>query len=431
MSSRCVAACSEMISGRRFAICLFVLVLELAFAFQPVTAESSSIDQNGNGPSQVLCLIVKNSLYSVLRERLLRWKSDKESLGAQVIIRTVSNENASAIRGYLASIPHLTGCLLVGDIPYVEFEWNYTDVNGTVGYDRFPSDLYYMNLHSDWIDSNGNGAYDKIVGDLSPDIWVGRLKASNLSGDEIQLLENYFDKNHNYLTGGLSTPQRALVYVDEVTNYYVNTLAPATATDLRYVYPDVVAVNDPKYTNASDYMARLKQPFSLVRTVVHGNATGETFLYNRGWDGLLSSSKLRNLDPNASFYVITSCHNFDYRQRDYMGAWYLFGSHGLFAMGDSSVRDILNVLPEWFFPALKTKSFGDAYVTWARETVKQNQNAINVIDYVLLGDPSLGITPSHPLPEFPSFGSLTDILGLLALTIVLLHRKKITWKESL
>ncbi len=36
---------------------------------------------------------------------------------------------------------------MVGDIPYVEYEWNYTNVDSQEQYyNRFPSDLYYMNV---------------------------------------------------------------------------------------------------------------------------------------------------------------------------------------------------------------------------------------------------------------------------------------------
>jgi hypothetical protein len=409
-------------------ILFLVVVVQISFLFQPAAAEGPS-----SGGNQVLCLIVKNSVYGPLEDRLLRWESDKERFGTRIVLKVMSNESAADIRSYLRSIPNLTGCLLVGDIPYVEYEWTYTDAFGNHGYDRFPTDLYYMNLHVSWVDSNGNGAYDKIVGDLSPDIWIGRLKASNLSGNEIQLLKNYFDKDHNYTIGAVTVPQEALLYFDEVTptdsavrRYYIGQLAPQTAYYMSQVFPEVTAIYDPKYTNASDYMAKLREPFSLVRTNVHGGATSENFLYNGAWDGSVHSSTLKSLDPNALFYVITSCQNFDYRQRDYIGAWYIFGSHGLFAMGDSSVYDIMNVLPQSFFLSLKIKSLGDAYLTWARATVSQNMNAINVIDYVLLGDPSLSITPNQPLPEFSSPISATTVLFLLCIVRRFFPRKKRT-----
>ena len=419
-----------MVSKRAIVQVCFLLVLQAGFASQFAVARplpnvlTQDISSQAGRP-QVICLMVKDTVYDPLEDKLQRWKSDKESLGATVVVKIVSNESPSAIRSFMKNVTNLVGCLLVGDIPYVEYEWNFSDG----GYDRFPTDLYYMNLHTNWIDSDGNGAYDKITGSLTPDIWVGRLKASNLSGDEIQLLKNYFDKNHNYMTGALAMPQRALLYVDEVTDYYVDELAPATASALRAIYPEVVSVYDRKYTNASDYMARLREPFSLVRTIVHSGGFGHYFLYNGNWDGKIYPLDVKSLDPKAFFYVITSCSDFDYRKQDYMGAWYLFGSYGLFAMGDSSYRDTLNVLPEQFFPALKSKSFGAAFLTWAAQCVSRGMNAINIINYVMLGDPSLGITPTQPTPEFSDVPA-TAFLVLLTMVIVLVFHKKIMEQKT-
>ena len=417
----------HLISKKTVVLACFVLLLQIGFASQLLATDSTprALAQDlgpDTGKSPVICLIVKDTVYTPLEDRLQRWKSDKENLGATVVVKIVSNESPSAIRSYLKNVTNLVGCLMVGDIPYVEYEWNFTDIDGTQKHDRFPTDLYYMNLHTNWIDKNGNGAYDTISGSLTPDIWVGRLKASNLSGGETELLKNYFDKNHNYIMGVLTRPRRALVYVDEVTDYYVDELAPATVNAMREIYPDIVSVYDRRYTNATDYMARLDEPFSLVRIIVHSGGIGHHFLYNGNWDGKIYPLDIKSLDPKAFFYVITSCNDFDYRRRDYMGAWYLFGSYGLFAMGDSSVSDILNVLPERFYPSLKTSSFGAAYLAWAAQCVARKMNPTNIINYVLLGDPSLGITTTIPVPEYSGIGVQTVMLAILGITICLKKR---------
>jgi len=352
--------------------------------------------------------MVKDILYWPLEDRLLRWKQDKERLGAEVLVKRVSDESPSVIRSFLKNITDLVGCLMVGDIPYVEFEWTYSDIDGKQQYDRFPSDHYFMDLNGDWIDSDRNGIYDKILGEMGPEIWVGRLKASNLYGNEIDILKRYFDKNHDYLTGALTMPSRALLYVDEstpgaqddVTNYYTGALALKTEESLSRLYPEVVVVRSPRYTNSTDYLARLREPWNLARLIVHSGGFGHHFIYDGQWDGKVYPLDIRNVDPKCFFYLITSCNNFDYRKRDYMGAWYVFGTYGLLAIGDSSVRDILVVLPEIFFYTLKDDCFGNAYLRWARECVIQGRNAINIINYAMIGDPSLGITPSQPIPEF-------------------------------
>jgi hypothetical protein len=93
-------------------------------------------------------------------------------------------------------------------------------------------------------------------------------------------------------------------------------------------------------------------------------------------------------------------------------------------MGDSSVYDTMVVLPEQFFPALESKSFGAAYLAWAAQRGSRGMNAINLINYVLLGDPSLGITPTIPVPEYSGLGVETMALAILGITIC--FTKKIT-----
>lgn len=266
------------------------------------------------------------------------------------------------------------------------------------------------------------------MGDLGPEIWVGRLKTSNLSGNEIDLLKHYFDKNHDYLTGALTTPSRALVYVDEstpeatdsATKYYTGELALKTKDALSKIYPEVVLVRSLEYTNASDYLNRLRESWSLVRVIVHSGGFGHYFIYGGNWDGKVYPLDIKNLDPKCLFYVITSCNDFDYRKRDCMGAWYVFGSYGLLALGDSSVLDTMVVLPEVFYSALKSECFGNAYVTWARECVRQGRNALNVINYELFGDPSLGINSAQPIPEFR--GVIPLVAGIMALALITTRR---------
>ena len=408
------------------AIC-FLLLLQVKSGFdfaagRPILTRCAVAQ--GFAPAGI-CLMVKDTVYSFLEEKLQRWKTDKENLGASVLLKVISTEPPSTIRSFLKNMTDLAGCLMVGDIPYVEFEWNYSDIYGKQYYDRFPSDLYFMDLNGEWIDSNGNGAYDKILGDLGPEIWVGRLKASNLSGNEIDLLKRYFDKNHDFMTGALTMPPRALVYVDEstpeatdgATKYYTGELALKTRDGLSKICPEMVLVRSLEYTNASDYLNRLRESWSLVRLIVHSGGFGHYFIYDGKWDGKIYPLDIKNSDPKCLFYLITSCNNFDYRKRDFMGAWYVFGSYGLLALGDSSVLDILNVLPEVFYSALRTECFGNAYLTWSRECVKQNMNARNIINYVLFGDPSLGTDPAQRIPEFQTaIPVATSVIALALIT---------------
>ena len=348
------------------------------------------------GPQpQRIYLLVSSSVYEPLKDRLERWIQDVEKTGFKVTEKVIANESASEIRELLRNIPDLAGCFMVGDIPYVVYETTFEQPKGVLNYETFPTDLYYMDLNGEWVDADENGLFDAHKGDVAPEIWVGRLEASTLSGNEVDLLRNYFDKNHLYRIGALTLPDRALVYTDHYDRYYSNELTPETVSTLKSVYGEVVKVAHPQPTNASDYFEHLKQGWSLVRLLVHSGGFGHYF--GNQTDGKVYPRDIKALDPRAFFYIITSCGDFDYRQRDYIGGWYVFAdSYSLLAIGDSGVHDLFVVLPEAFFPRLRTEYFGLAYLRYLQECVRKNARVDSVHNAIMIGDPLLKVAYNGP-----------------------------------
>lgn len=339
-------------------------------------------------------LLVSSSVYEPLKDRLERWIDDVEKTGFEVTQNVITNESAREIRTLLKNTPNLAGCLMVGDIPVVLYEMRFT-LEGRPFHEVFPTDLYYMDLDGIWLDTDGNGIFDNHKGDVAPEIWVGRLKASTLSGSEIGLLRNYFDKNHLYRIGALTLPHRALVYTDHYLDYYTNELTRETVSALRSVYGEVVKVAYPQVTSANDYMQHLKQGYSLVRLLVHSGGFGHYF--GNQTDGKVYPRDIKALDPRTFFYIITSCGNFDYRQRDYIGGWYVFAeSYSLLAIGDSGVHDLFVVLPKAFFPRLRNEYFGLAYLRYLQECVRKNARVDSVHNAVMIGDPLLKVAYNGP-----------------------------------
>jgi len=162
------------------------------------------------------CVLVNSSLYGSIQSSLDQYVMDLTGEGYEVEVYTSSGGNPEDLRSFLQGkyALGLNGCLLVGDLPiawyeiYMETGW----------WDNFPFDLYYMDLNGTFEDTTSNGVYDSHTGDVSPEIWVGRLTASPLTfdgADEVSLLQNYFQKNHLYRRGLLSLDHRALIYVDD------------------------------------------------------------------------------------------------------------------------------------------------------------------------------------------------------------------------
>jgi hypothetical protein len=348
-----------------------------------------------NAPTQQVYILVNSTIYRGLEESLERWMRDVETTGFNVTLHVITQGSASEIRTLLQNASNLVGCLMVGDIPYAIYETTYEYPRGVSHYETFPTDLYYMDLNGIWLDVDGNGLFDTHEGDIAPEIWVSRLRASPLSGNEVQLLRNYFDKNHDYRVGNLTLPQRALIYTDHYFNYYTYDLTPKTESILKEVFDEVEVVAYPQETTAEDYLMRLQRGWTLVRLCVHSGGFGHYF--GNQTDGKVEPLDIKRNDPKAFFYIITSCGNFDYRQRDYIGGWYVFSkSYGLIAIGESGAHDLFAVLPEEFFLRLKGECFGQAYLHYLRKCVEEGARIDSVHNAVMLGDPLLTIYPRAP-----------------------------------
>jgi hypothetical protein len=103
------------------------------------------IDINVSAVKQeCVCLLVSSYIYDSIKDKLERWISDVEFGGVEVIQKVVDKESSENIREFLRSIKGLSGCLMVGDIPYALYETTYKDLEGLSHYEVFPTDLFYM-----------------------------------------------------------------------------------------------------------------------------------------------------------------------------------------------------------------------------------------------------------------------------------------------
>ena len=364
---------------------------------KPNASNSEAVTQE----SQKVYLLTSSSVYESLKPWIDRWIEDVERTGTQIITKTIRKETPDEIRALLQNTPNLTGCLMVGDIPAVKYEMDFT-LEGKPFHEEFPTDLYYMDLDGDWLDVDNDGILDTHKGNISPEIWAGRLKTSNLPalGNEMELLKNYFNKNHLYRIGALTLPDKALLYIDDLGAILwvdpggnpVTYLKLAEPYDeaLSPVYEERVVVTEPEITVASDYLKRLEEGWSLVRLIVHSGGFGHHFKIREKWDGKVFPQDICRKDPKALFYTIISCENFDYTRPNYMGGCYVFSkSYSLLAIGESGIHDVLQVLPEEFFPYLRSEGFGSAFLRYLQECVKNEARLDSVHNAIMIGDPLL------------------------------------------
>ena len=308
-------------------------------------------------PPQTLprvCVIVNSTLYGSIQASVDQYASDLEAEGYTVIVYSTSGGTPSDLRIFLqGELPdNLVGCLLVGDLPVPWYEMD----NDFYGYAEFPADLYYMDLDGQWTDADADGKFDDHTdgaGDVAPEIWVGRLTASPLSGDEVTRMQNYFSKNHQYRTGDLNLAHRALAYIyDDWSSFGVS--------DLDLMYGDNVTVmNEKGMTSAEDYRERLEETHRFVHVMAHSSPWGHSF--SSGW---VSSTEIEDIDPRTFFYNLFACSNARYVEHDYMGGYYIFApTHGLAAVGSTKTGSMLS-FEQFYGPLGEGKSLGEAYYEW-------------------------------------------------------------------
>jgi hypothetical protein len=327
--------------------------------------------------------------YAELEPAIETYKHDLENAGFSVEIRHYPyhpltwDTNATIIRQFLqteAETHEIAGTLLVGHVPYANYK---------IGSETFPCDLYYMDLDGNWTDSNYDGIYDmhtNETGDLEPEIWVGRLYASTLTfGDENDLLNNYFDKNHRFRIGNLTLPRRALAYIDDEFVYS----AENANSSLSMIYGnEITLVTDPNITSATDYKNMLNDTlgYEWLHLVAHGNHKRHYLNTSQGWTNV-STSEILSIDPHVFFCNIMACNTADYGLTDYIGSSYIFSdTYGLLVLGSTKLHNIWDV-SDFYESIGKGKCIGQAFKEWFEKYGELNRYSF--YGMTLLGDPTL------------------------------------------
>ncbi len=348
-------------------------------------SRSVMLEHGGSRDGRVV-LIVDSAVSGGIAAPLATFVSDLEAEGWSVAVWTVTSPTAQALRADIQedySLGGLEGVILIGDIPAGWIE---------AGGGEYPADLYLMDMNGSWTDSDSDGLFDSWSG-WAPEIWAGRLTPTWLSfGTSVELLENYFAKNHAFRTGALSLPDRALAYEEAFTGL----------TDyLDLVYSDVTRKSDPVGTSADDFRAELLNGYEWVHLISHSSPWGSSFHTGAppGGAGTLNSYEAVPLDPHAFFYVLNCCTNGRWTEIDNLANTYIWAdTYGLVAIAQAKT-DYTNDFQELYQSLSGGAVIGDAFRTWLAGNLSLEHAA------VLLGDPTLrphGNAASASLPQRPA-----------------------------
>ncbi len=358
-----------------------------SFTAQPVQLSPQS---TGPADGSDILICVNQSLYPQIQTSLDQYTADLTAEGYTVTAYTTEGGTPEDFRSFLQGQygAGMDGCLLIGDLPVPWFEAYWPDDST---YEEFPCDLYYMDINGIFLDTDFNGRYDSHTGNVTPEIWLGRLTASPLTMDganEVTLLENYFTKNHLYRTGEMPLNQRALVYIDD-------DWVPWSTTwdeNVGEAYDDRVFYNDEWMTFDAHYKARLPESYEFIQVCVHSWPGGHAFHRPGDLWGYAYNTEIVQIDPVAYFYNLFACSNSRYVETDYMGGWYIFcDSYGLASLGSTKSGSML-VFEEFYGPFGEGKTIGASFRLWFAALAANGFDAWEInwhYGMTLCGDPTL------------------------------------------
>ena len=383
--------------------------------------------------SSSVYVIVNSTLWTsggiALQNRIDRFHSDIEATGFSVTTWKLLAGSPEGLRSWFASdlVPvGLVGCVLIGNIPSAWYQMFHDPPWDHSTYEEFPIDLFYMDLDGTWSDTlipnvappplsvpGTDGIYDVHVdgsGDVDPEIWIGRIKADDMADPEVDLIVNYLDKNHDYRTGSLTLPQRALVYVDD-------DWAPGTGVynDVKLAYPTSTLVNDKNTTKKSNYLGRLDDQWSWVHLMSHGNPGGHTFkiLNATGhsvWESVsVTWNDYRTGDYPVFFYNLFVCSGARFTSQNYLGGWCIFApTYGLVAVGSTKTGSMGNE-GDFYDPLGDGETIGEAFKEWVDKTAETSRPWF--YGMTVIGDPTLRVSGKHSVTiNTPGLNSASDVV---------------------
>ncbi len=343
----------------------------------------SNIGKTTVDGKEKLVIIFVDDNYSQIKEEIQRYKTDiEEDLLSEVWINVENWENGLEIRSYLKSLYKnysLIGAILIGEIPTM---WFSPEIDITHD-ETWPSDYLYMDLKSDYtLDKNGYVNYiSKTHYDdfKKRDIWVGRIKPPNSTGEYISLLKDYFDRNHKYRHGELEFTEKILYYPymyiekqdlqeEECQKSYENYIVENTA----YTSDDILTICSINNDGVSTYVDELSRNREWVIVNAHGTTTTQYLRLP------INRYQIQPAQPNALCYSLLSCSNGNFTSDNYLGGWYLFSGNGLVAYAYSAETPMEQT--EWLQYALPLQaglSFGEVILYDDNEAL------------TILGDPTL------------------------------------------
>ncbi|MCX7021924.1 MAG: T9SS type A sorting domain-containing protein [bacterium] len=357
-----------------------------------------TVHQSPNGPGDDLYVLVNEDLYPQITAGLDTWVADLESEGYTVTVAISGVISPEDLRAELQAqwALGMDGTVLIGDFDSAWFEGIFWV---DIGYESFPCDLFLMDLDGHWSekaspDGEFNGIYDIHTdgsGDMEPDIYFGRVPAHNLylCGDEAELVNAWFERNHDYRTGDWPLERNSLTYVD----YDWAAWGDLWGSQVSYVYSDNEIHSWPDVTGQG-YMDRLNDvTYEHILLCCHSSASVHAF-----HDGVyVNNAYVNSTDHQWAVHNLFACSNARYTTDNNMGGIYTLDpdSKGLISIGSAKTGSMLEF--QVFYGAVRDgMTWGDAFSYWMSQVAEGKYGGWTQQDargwfygMTLIGDPTL------------------------------------------
>ncbi|MBU0530282.1 MAG: hypothetical protein KKC05_01285, partial [Nanoarchaeota archaeon] len=327
----------------------FIIFSLLSFQYVNATLITS---EAGTKRIQSIAIVIDENTYNQIKNEIDRFKIDiindlsTEEIEIQIFLYNGSWESADELREYFRDLYtdyDLIGAILIGDVP----TYYYLTPVGSSSYPNFPSDYPFADLDCELIDSDNDGLIEnqnrsRYWGEITHrEIWVSRIKPPINGSGGIALLRQYFDRNHQYRTGGLPYQQKVLVldslsifdngYTEEQYMERWETVINRTTLfdDSTLLYSNIP--NELK----QEYLNELKNPYEFGIAEIHGTPTKQIINIHvpSSESGRINYTEILETNTEILFYLLESCSNARFDQDNYLGGWYLFSGSGLWVFG--------------------------------------------------------------------------------------------------
>jgi len=308
-------------------------------------------------------VVVNTDLYPLITTGLDQYVLDLNAEGYEVEIYTSSGGTPEEMREFLRGryFAGMKGCLLIGSLPIAWYEiYDCFDYGNN---EEFPCDFYYMDLDGNFRDSDNDDLFDHHYGDVTPEIWMGRLTAGPIATgavDEDSMIINYFHKNHLYRTGQLELNQRGLMYVDDdwagSGDYW--------GDNMGYAYDTVYKMYEEYLTFSDHYEFMLTENYEFIQVCVHSSPYAHSFTNPDDEWGTTTNLEVKAIGPIAHFYNLFACSNSRFIAQNNMGGVYIFGDdYGLASVGTTKTGSMLS-FNYFYYPLSQGRTIGESLRDW-------------------------------------------------------------------